>query len=218
MILGLTTDTENDGAFGSGPRTWQTPDLDQADDVVESLEDTIAALSALGKSGCEFEDWIVAMNGAGTPNDASDHPDPRLVEGDSLKMSDVRDSLRVDYEDAFRRLGLQAVVGHRPGNVVTPRALIRSQQLVAGYQLQRSRHPAEDTQVQTLGRMPYSSRQPGAGPPPSGCSAAGKADRWQRCSGVSARHRRTSPSSCYEHRTCTDGKACRTTCGKPLRA
>ena len=116
MILGLTTDTENDGAFGSGPRTWQTPDLDQADDVVESLEDTIAALSALGKSGREFEDWIVAMNGAGTPNDASDHPDPRLVEGDSLKMSDVRDSLRVDYEDAFRRLGLQAVVGHRPGN------------------------------------------------------------------------------------------------------
>ena len=81
MILGLTTDTENDGAFGSGPWTWQTPELDEADDVVESLEDTIAALPALGKSGRESEDWVVAMNGAGTPNDASDHPDPPAGRG-----------------------------------------------------------------------------------------------------------------------------------------
>ena len=38
----------------------------------------------------------------------------------------------------------KAVVGHQAGNVVAPRALIPAQQLVAGGQPQRSRHPAED--------------------------------------------------------------------------
>ena len=108
----------------------------------------------------------------------------------------------------------KAVVGHRSGNVVTPRAPIPARKLVAG----ASRRGAA-TQLRTprsghWARMPYSSRQPGAGPRPNGCSAAGKADQWRRRWGVSARHRRTSPSSWSEHWTGTHGKACRTTCGE----
>ena len=78
VILGLTTDTESDGLCGSHPWSRQTLDLDALGDVVESLEDTIAAPSDPGGFGREFEDWIVAMNGAGTLNQASDHPDPKL--------------------------------------------------------------------------------------------------------------------------------------------
>ena len=78
MILGLTTDTESDGICGGHPWSGQTLGLDAAGDVVESVEDTIAAPSDTGGFGRESEDRIVAMNGAGTLNEASDHPDPKL--------------------------------------------------------------------------------------------------------------------------------------------
>ena len=122
---------------------------------------------------------------------------PRLAEGDSLKRSDVWDSLRVDYEDAFQRLGLEAVVGHQPGNVVRPRALIPAQKLVAGASFSGAATQLRTPRSRPWARMAYTSRKPGAGPRPSGCSAASKADQWRRCSGASARHRRTSPSSPY---------------------
>ena len=78
VILGLTTDPKSDTICGSHLWSGQTLDLDAVGDVVESLEDTIAAPSDSGGFGREFEDRIVAMNGAGTLNAASDHPDPKL--------------------------------------------------------------------------------------------------------------------------------------------
>lgn len=81
MPFGLTSDTGNDGIFGSRPWSGRTPDPDQADIVVESLEDTIAAMSGIGRSGREFEDRMVATNSPGTPKHVDDHMDPRLDAG-----------------------------------------------------------------------------------------------------------------------------------------
>ena len=52
------------------------------DDVVESPEDTIAALSDFGKLGRELEDWVVAMISRGTLNHGSGDLDARLDAGE----------------------------------------------------------------------------------------------------------------------------------------
>ena len=61
MILGLTTDTQDDGIFCTDPRSGQTPDLDVVDDVIQSLKDTIAAPSDLDEFGRESEDQAVLV-------------------------------------------------------------------------------------------------------------------------------------------------------------
>lgn len=67
-------------------------DPDDADDVVESLEDAIAALSDLEEFGREFEDRMVATNSAGTPNRVGDRLDPNLHAGGFFNglMSGIR--------------------------------------------------------------------------------------------------------------------------------
>ena len=72
MVFGLTANTQDDDFSGRGPWSGQTLDPHEVDDVVESLEETVAVLSGLGESGREFEDRIVAINSAGTPNDEPD--------------------------------------------------------------------------------------------------------------------------------------------------
>lgn len=93
MVSGPFTDTECDCIFGGDLWSGQTLDLDEPDDVVESVEGTVASLYALGEFGCEFEDRIAATDSVRTPSEASNNLDPRLDAGDSfngLMMSGIR--------------------------------------------------------------------------------------------------------------------------------
>ena len=54
---------------------------DEVDDLVEALEDAVGSPWDLGELGRELEDRIVAMNGAGTPNDAGGHLAPGWKRG-----------------------------------------------------------------------------------------------------------------------------------------
>ena len=79
MIFGLTTDSENDNIFGSD--LWIGPTLD-LDDVIKSLEDTIAVLSDVRGFGREHEYRIAVINNAGTPDYDLDDLAPKLDAAD----------------------------------------------------------------------------------------------------------------------------------------
>ena len=73
-IFGLTAepDAEDgamDGILGGAPWSGRTLDLDEVDDVIEAIEDTIAVLSDVDRFGREYEDQIATIN----EDDNSDH-------------------------------------------------------------------------------------------------------------------------------------------------
>ena len=72
-IFGLTDTAEMDGILGSNPWSGLTLDLDEVDDVIEALEDTIAVLSDVGRFGREYEEQIAEINkGPDTTADTAD--------------------------------------------------------------------------------------------------------------------------------------------------
>ena len=70
-IFGLTDDDDMDGILGGNPWSGLTLDLDEVDDVIEAIQDTIAVLSDVDRFGREYEDRIAEINTAADPD--SDH-------------------------------------------------------------------------------------------------------------------------------------------------
>ena len=74
-IFGLTAGNDMDGILGANPWSGLTLDVDEVDDVIEALEDTIAVLSDSGRFRREYEEQIADVNKGIDPGETATSDD-----------------------------------------------------------------------------------------------------------------------------------------------